>query len=138
MGKSIAIIVAIIIVVGGGVIVYVNRSSLFGAATPSDSNAPMNMPNSSTTTAPQSTNSVTIQNFAFSPSAITVKKGTTVTWANQDSATHTVTETDGQDGPKSDNLVTGKTYSFTYNTVGTFTYDCSIHTSMTGTVTVTE
>jgi len=133
MRKNIIIIAVVLIVVAGGVIVYVNRNSVFG----SSSSTMSPMPTSSSTT-PQSTNSVSIQNFAFSPSAITVKKGTTVTWTNQDSATHTVTETDGQDGPKSGDLSTGKSYSFTFNTTGTFKYECSIHTDMTGAVTVTE
>lgn len=84
------------------------------------------------------TNSVSINNFKFSPADITVKKGTTVTWTNNDSVGHTVTETDGKDGPKSSDLNQGQTYSFTYNTVGTFKYICSIHPNMTGSVTVTE
>jgi plastocyanin len=87
---------------------------------------------------PQATNSVTIQNMAFSPANISVKKGTTVTWTNQDSVGHTVTETDGKTGPSSSTLNQGSTYSFTYNEVGTFNYHCSIHTYMTGTVTVTQ
>jgi plastocyanin len=76
--------------------------------------------------------------MAFSPADITVKKGTTVTWTNQDSVAHTVVETDGQDGPKSNDLNNGQSYTFTYNTVGAFKYHCSIHPMMTGTVTVTE
>ena len=38
---------------------------------------------------------VTIQNFAFTPAAITVAAGTTVTWTNKDAATHTVTSNAG-------------------------------------------
>ncbi|MDN5275214.1 MAG: plastocyanin [Candidatus Saccharibacteria bacterium] len=133
MRKGIIISAVALVVVAGGVIIYTNRDSLFGS-----SNSTMPPMPTSSSTATQSTNSVAIQNFAFSPSAITIKKGTTVTWTNQDSTAHTVTETDSQDGPKSGNLSTGKSYSFTYNTVGTFKYECSIHTSMTGTVTVTE
>ena len=97
--------------------------------------------NSSTNNSPGSTsqtNSVTISNFAFSPAAITVKKGTAVTWTNKDSTTHTVTENDSQDGPKSGELNQGQSYTFTYNTAGTFKYHCSIHPDMTGSVTVTE
>ena len=138
MRKNIIITAVILIIVIGGVLVYVNRNSLFGSSSSNMSPMPMSSSTTSTASTAESTNSVTIQNFAFSPSAITVKKGTTVTWTNQDSATHTVTETDGQDGPKSGDLSAGKSYSFTYNTVGTFKYECSIHTSMTGVVTVTD
>jgi plastocyanin len=85
-----------------------------------------------------STDKVQISGFAFSPKNITVKKGTTVTWTNKDSAVHNVTESDSQDGPKSGSLSQGQSYSFTYNSAGTFNYECTIHPGMTGTVTVTE
>ena len=40
---------------------------------------------------PAGDNPVTISNFAFSPNIITVHVGDTVTWKNNDGATHTVT-----------------------------------------------
>ena len=76
--------------------------------------------------------SVTIQNFAFSPGTVTILKGDTVTWTNQDGTDHTVTFADGG----SSNLGKGTTYSKTFNDVGTFDYHCSIHTYMTGKVVV--
>jgi plastocyanin len=78
---------------------------------------------------------VNIQNFAFSQPSITVKQGETVTWVNKDSAPHTITG--GNGGPNSQNLATDATYSFTFNTVGTFNYHCSLHPAMKGAVTVT-
>ena len=83
-------------------------------------------------------NSVTINNFAFSPPNITVKKGDSVTWTNKDTVPHTVTENDNQQGPNSSTLSSGEKYSFTFNTVGTFQYHCTIHPDMKGTVVVTE
>ncbi|HEX5395430.1 MAG TPA: cupredoxin family copper-binding protein [Candidatus Saccharimonadales bacterium] len=83
-------------------------------------------------------NKVTISNFSFSPSDISVKKGTTVTWTNSDSVQHTVTVDSGNDGPKSQPLSNGQSYSFTFNDEGTFNYHCSFHPEMHGTVTVTE
>lgn len=80
---------------------------------------------------------VAIENFAFSPAAITVKVGTKVTWTNKDSAPHTVT-TDNGVGPNSGNLAPGDTYSFTFDTAGTFAYHCSLHNSMTATIIVTQ
>jgi plastocyanin len=103
----------------------------------SDSTSP-NESTANDSAAPSSSNSVTIKDFAFSPASITVKKGTTVTWTNSDTTTHTVTESDGQTGPDSGSLPSGKTYSFTFNTTGTFKYKCTLHPNMTGTVTVTE
>jgi plastocyanin len=77
---------------------------------------------------------VTIQGFAFNPQEITVAVGDTVTWTNMDSATHTVTFDEGDDS--SGNIANGDTYEETFDTAGTFAYHCSIHSSMTGTVTV--
>ena len=80
--------------------------------------------------------SVDIRGFAFSPSALTVKRGTVVTWTNSDSAPHTVTGNNG--GPASGTLSQGNTYSYTFTSVGTFPYYCAIHPSMNGSITVTE
>ena len=88
--------------------------------------------------APVATSTVEIKNFDFTPANITVKKGTKVTWTNRDSVEHTVTETDGKTGPGSQLLAQGESYSFTYDTAGTFAYDCMPHPYMKGTVTVTE
>jgi plastocyanin len=129
------IIIVVVLLLGGGAWYYKNKYHTSSSTSSSSSSSSSSSGSSSTPTA---TNSVMIQNFAFSPADITVKKGTTVTWTNNDSATHTVTETDGKTGPDSGDLAPSKTYSFTYNTAGTFAYHCSIHASMTGTVTVTE
>jgi plastocyanin len=148
MKKGIAIIIIFAVLLGGALFVQHNKNSdntSNSSGTTSTSNSDTsNMPDMSTSTpAPNSTQAtatdkVTIRNFAFSPANITVKKGTTVTWTNQDSTAHTVTETDGQNGPKSDLLNMGQSYTFTFNTAGTFKYECSVHPQMTGTVTVTE
>jgi amicyanin len=78
------------------------------------------------------TGQVTIKDFAFGPSSLTVKKGDTVTWTNQDSAPHQIAGTNF----KSEMLSNGGTYSFTFNEAGTFDYHCSIHPLMKGTVVV--
>ncbi|WP_309235855.1 cupredoxin domain-containing protein [Amycolatopsis sp. SID8362] len=83
------------------------------------------------------TNTVAIKDFAFAPASTTVKKGTTVTWTNQDQDAHTVTST-GSGGPlRSPTLQTGQSYQYTFTTPGTFEYLCTIHPFMTATVTVT-
>jgi len=87
----------------------------------------------------QEQNTVAIKDFAFTPSSITVKKGTTVTWTNQDSTPHTVTSSgSGEKAMDSQDLAQGGTYSVTFDTAGTYEYFCTIHPNMTGTVTVTE
>jgi len=76
---------------------------------------------------------VTIGDFAFSPAAIEVKVGDTVTWTNNDSLPHTVT---GDGGVDSGELATGQTYTKTFDTAGEYAYACTIHPAMTGTVVV--
>jgi plastocyanin len=85
-------------------------------------------------TAPLGAGNVVIKGFAFTPKELTVQAGTTVTWTHKDSATHTVTADD--DSYKSGDLTNGATFGHLFDTAGTYKYHCSIHVSMTGTVTV--
>lgn len=77
---------------------------------------------------------VVIADFSFSPSIIEVPVGTTVEWANQGSALHTVTARDGSFD--SGLMGTGKTFAHRFDQAGTFLYICSLHPEMTGTVMV--
>jgi plastocyanin len=79
-------------------------------------------------------NSVGIGNSSFSPSSITIKAGTTVTWTNNVEALHTVTADDGSFN--SGDLTYYKTYSRTFSAAGTFPYHCAHHANMKGTVVV--
>ncbi len=85
--------------------------------------------------APAGGDAVTIAGFAFGPASLTVKAGATVTWTNTDSATHTVAWDDGSAGSAS-LTAGGSPYTRTFATSGTFTYHCSIHPSMKGTIVV--
>jgi plastocyanin len=76
---------------------------------------------------------VTIQNLAFSPASTTVNVGDTVTWSNRDLLTHTATA-DG--GAFNLTIAPGDIKSFVFTAAGTYAYHCSIHPTMTGTVTV--
>lgn len=79
------------------------------------------------------TQAVLVQGFAFSPAALTVQLGDTVTWTNRDTVAHTVTANGGAfDKP----LPAGGTVSVTFSQPGVFAYHCSIHPSMQGTITV--
>jgi plastocyanin len=85
------------------------------------------------------TNEIFMKNTAFTPVNKTISVGTTLTWKNQDNFAHTVTSgTPGNPSGLFDsgNLGSGGTFSFTFNSAGSFKYFCSIHSSMTGTITV--
>lgn len=84
-----------------------------------------------------STAEISLVNFSFSPKELTIKKGTTITWTNEDSAVHTVTS--DTDVFASGNLAKGDTFSYTFTTAGTFPYHCIPHkANMTGTIVVTD
>jgi len=57
-----------------------------------------------------------------------------VTWTNNDSVPHTVTQDGG--GLTSKAINPGETFSFTFDTAGSFSYHCEFHANMKGTVTV--
>jgi plastocyanin len=85
--------------------------------------------------APVATNTIAIQNFAFSPTTVTVKAGSTVTWTNRDQDAHTVT---AMAGPfHSPTLNTGQSFPYTFTTPGRYDYLCTVHPFMTATVVVT-
>ena len=83
------------------------------------------------------THTVDIRNFAYSPSTITIKKGDTVVWTNHDSVGHTVTSDQGTE-LGSGIITTEDSYSHTFDVAGTYTYHCTIHPNMKGTVIVGE
>jgi plastocyanin len=91
---------------------------------------------------PGTPTTITIQNFAFSPDTITVPRGTTVTWVNQDTVNHLIVN-DARGSVAqgalftSNSLANGATYSFKFDNSGTYPYHCSIHPSMKATVIVT-
>jgi amicyanin len=84
---------------------------------------------------PAATADVGIVNFKFTPSALTVKVGTTVVWTNKDAIGHTVNFMTG--GINSNVLNQNDQFTHTFTTPGTYDYICSIHPFMHGSVTVT-
>ena len=78
---------------------------------------------------------VLIDELAFRPANWNITVGDLVSWSNLDGGrTHTVTADDGTFD--SGNIAMDHQYEFRFNTVGTYSYVCSIHSSMTGTITV--
>lgn len=90
---------------------------------------------------PAGANTVLVPNGAylggsdgFAPDALTVAAGTTVVWGNNDVTAHTTTADDGK--WNSANLDGGQTFSFKFDTPGTYTYHCNLHSFMHGKVIV--
>ncbi len=74
-------------------------------------------------------------NQSYSPSPVTMRVGQTIAWHNNDSITHTATQDGGSFN--TGNLNAGATSTpATMSTAGTFTYHCTIHPGMVGTITV--
>ena len=109
-----------------------------GVATGSSSStSTMQMPapaGSAPAAAPVAADHVAIQGFAFGPSTVIVRPGTTVTWTQQDEDQHTVTADDASFA--SSPLTTGQTFTHTFTAPGTYHYHCAIHPFMHGTVVV--
>jgi len=80
------------------------------------------------------TDTVNIQNFAFSPVPLTVSAGTTVTWKNLDGEPHTVVSQQGLF--HSDGLDQNDSFTFKFDKPGTYGFICSIHPTMHGTIIV--
>lgn len=135
--KKVAAIALVVLILAGGAYALLHKSSkgpgttsIIPASSTSNTNTSTVGPSSQAAT----TNAVTIDDMVFSPNTVKVSKGTKVTWTNKDNTVHTVTGVNG--GPDSGNINPGKSYSFTFDTAGTFTYHCNLHSSMTGTVIV--
>lgn len=86
-------------------------------------------------TALAASQSVAISGLSYSPASVTVNVGDSVTWTNSDAQAHTATADDASWGT---GTITGSggTGAVTFSTAGSFPYHCTIHPSMTGTVTV--
>lgn len=78
---------------------------------------------------------VEIRNFHFMPERLTVPVGAQVTWINKDEEPHVVVSAGGQ-FPPSPGLDTGDSYHATFAKPGSYTYFCSIHPQMVGTIVV--
>jgi plastocyanin len=90
--------------------------------------------NNSGNTIKTTPNTVVLSNMAFGPTTLTVAKGTTVTWQNNDGIAHTATSDTG--AWDSGNIPAGGSKSVTFATAGTYQYHCTVHPMMTATIVV--
>jgi plastocyanin len=121
----------LVLVALAGVMVMVAGCTSSSNTSPSPANSTVTS-TASTSTASQ--NSVAIQNYAFNPSTLTIQKGANVTWTNYDSVQHhVVSDSSAFSSPL---LNKGDTYTHQFNNTGSFSYICSIHPYMKGTIVV--
>ena len=144
MNKTLIAIIVVVALAVGSAVVIMTRKDKPEQTTESPPTSQSTADENTTTPEnpaeiPTEASEVSIEDFAFKPAAITVKRGTTVTWTNKDSVGHTVTPDEPSDAFASSELfVQGETYSVTFDAVGTYAYHCQPHPNMTGIVTVVE
>jgi len=90
--------------------------------------------NSNTITNPVTADTIYIDGSAYSPYDHTVGVGSKVIWINNDAMAHTVTSNDGIFS--SGNINQGNSFSYVFNSIGTYNYHCADHPSMQGKITV--
>jgi plastocyanin len=78
---------------------------------------------------------VTMKDIKFNPATVTVKAGDTVTWTNDDSVGHDVTA-DAFDSGDAGGIEPGATFNHKFPKAGTYSYVCTVHPGMKGTVKV--
>lgn len=79
-----------------------------------------------------------IKDFGFEN--LTVKPGTTLEWANIDPVVHTVTsglKSDGREGFDSGKLTPGSSFQLKFDQPGKYSFTCTVHPFMVGTILVT-
>jgi plastocyanin len=101
---------------------------------PSPSPTPSPSPGGSSSSVAIPVGAESLGNRAFSPDELNVSVGTTVTWTNGDSVSHT--STSNAAGWNSGTIPPGGHFSFAFESAGTFPYRCTIHPGMVGTVNV--
>jgi plastocyanin len=77
---------------------------------------------------------VGIANFTFTPAELTVTRGTTVVFNNDDDIPHLVVASDGSFRSKA--LDTGDSFSFNFAKAGEYGYFCALHPHMVGKIVV--
>jgi LPXTG-motif cell wall-anchored protein len=104
------------------------------AAAPSPAAKPARERKKNTSARAAASGSVTIADFQFTPAQITINQGDTVTWTNDGPTAHSATAPDGSFDTGI--FPAGQSRSHTFNDAGTFSYICTPHPNMQGTIVV--
>jgi plastocyanin len=78
------------------------------------------------------THTVTIENMAYTPRMLTIRRGDTIVWVNRDLFPHTVTGS----GFDSRSIAPSQTWAHVGTVTGRVDYRCTLHPTMTATVLV--
>lgn len=85
---------------------------------------------------PSAATTITITADGFSPSSISIARGTTLTWYNADTSNHAVAATSDSINLHSPQLIPKASFHYSFQKAGTFTYNDPFNPSRTGTITV--
>lgn len=77
---------------------------------------------------------VEMQDYVFAPASVEVEVGTTVRWTNRGQAPHTATADDGSFD--TGQITSGASAGHVFATPGSFSFICTLHPDMKGTITV--
>lgn len=132
MNKTLLIGLVILLLVGVGVMVMNSQKN--STQTPIQNNSMQENNESTTSEETANNNTVEIKGFAFSPNTITIKVGESVTFTNKDGVGHTATADDGSFDTGM--IEQNESKSITFDKAGTYTYFCTPHPNMKGTIVV--
>jgi plastocyanin len=130
------IVVTLLVLAGCGSTSAASGDTGSPTATSASSGATATIEPTNTTGAGSSGAVVNVANFQFSPSTLTIKAGTTVTFKGV-SGDHTVTSDPDSPMAFDQGVSQGSSITITFANPGTYKYHCSIHASMHGTIVVT-
>lgn len=132
-------LLAAIVIVGFGLFLRMNLTGVGPSTQQTPTSQPTQpMQTQTPSTVQNQTMTIIIKNFAFDPAAANVKKGTKVTWINQDSVPHQVVSDPNGETFKGQVLQQGDSYTVEFDKEGTYNYHCGIHPMMKASVTVTQ
>ncbi len=139
MKKNVLIPIIIAIVVIVGLAAALTRKNVKSTNTSNSTTRATNTDSSATKPDATSQNTIVLKNLDFMTKKLTIKKGETVTWKNEDTAKHTVTFDDEKMQSGSSQLFgPGESYNYTFNNVGTYSYHCTPHPFMKASIEVIE
>ena len=80
------------------------------------------------------THTVVVEAMRFVPESLSVQRGDRVVWINKDLFSHTATATGGAFDSR--NIAPNASWTYVASEPGRYAYLCSLHTTMTGALTV--